>query len=166
MTGDNAQHGRLGDDADADADLRWMREALEEAERAGARGEVPIGAVLVRDGLVLARAGNRTIADRDPSAHAEILALRSAAAGFGDHRVGGTLYVTLEPCLMCMGALVQARIERLVFATRDPKAGAAVSLYEVGRDLRLNHRFESREGPLAAEASALLSSFFRDRRGR
>src|SRR5262249_53709274 len=146
--------------ADADVDLRWMQQALEQARLAGERGEVPVGAVLVRDGERLACAGNRTVADRDPSAHAEILALRDAAGRAGDHRLGGTLYVTLEPCLMCMGALVQARIDRLVFAARDPKAGAAVSLYEVGRDVRLNHRFETDEGPLAAEASALLSGFF------
>lgn len=141
-----------------------MREALAEAERAAAADEVPVGAVLVLDGQVLARGHNRTITDRDPSAHAEIVALRQAAAAAGDHRVGGTLYVTLEPCLMCMGALVQARVERVVFAARDPKAGAAVSLYEIGSDARLNHRFPVTEGPLAEEAGRLLRDFFRRRR--
>jgi tRNA(adenine34) deaminase len=120
--------------------------------------------VLVHGGQVVARGHNRTIVDRDPSAHAEIVALRAAARSAGDHRVGGTLYVTLEPCVMCMGALVQARIERLVFGARDPKAGAAVSLYDIGSDARLNHRFPATEGPLAAEASAILREFFRKRR--
>lgn len=141
-----------------------MREALAEAERAAAADEVPVGAVLVAEGQLLARGHNRTIIDRDPSAHAEIVALRQAAAAAGDHRVGGTLYVTLEPCLMCMGALVQARIGRVVFAARDPKAGAAVSLYEIGNDTRLNHRFPASEGPLAEEAGELLRDFFRRRR--
>ena len=145
----------------ADADVRWMRFALDEAARAAVAGEVPVGAVLVHDGRETARGHNRTITDRDPTAHAEIVALRAAAAGAGDHRTGGTLYVTLEPCVMCMGALVQARVERLVFAARDPKAGAARTLYEIGADARLNHRFPVAEGPLADEAAALLSGFFR-----
>jgi tRNA(adenine34) deaminase len=144
--------------------LAWMRVALAEARHADRDGEVPVGAVLVVGGVELARGHNRTITDRDPSAHAEIVVLRAAAARFGDHRVGGTLYVTLEPCLMCMGALVQARVERLVFATRDPKAGAAVSLYEIAGDVRLNHRFPVSEGPLAEEAAELLRGFFRRRR--
>ena len=141
-----------------------MRLALAEARLAFACDEVPVGAVVVVDGVVVGRGHNRTIADRDPSAHAEIVALRSAARCAGDHRVGGTLVVTLEPCLMCMGALVQARVERLVFATRDPKAGAAVSLYRLGEDARLNHRFAVSEGPLAGEAAGLLREFFRLRR--
>lgn len=141
-----------------------MAEALAEARLAEADDEVPVGAVLVRDGRIVARGRNRTIADRDPSAHAEVVALRAAGAASGDHRVGGTLYVTLEPCVMCMGALVQARIEAVVFAARDPKAGAAVSLYEIGSDARLNHRFPVREGPLAEEAGELLRAFFRRRR--
>ena len=146
-------------------DVDWMRVAVEEARRAEACDEVPVGAVLVVDGREAARGHNRTIRDRDPSAHAEIVALRAAAHAAGDHRVGGTLYVTLEPCTMCMGALVQARVERLVFAARDPKAGAAVSLYAIGSDARLNHRFPVEEGPLAEEASELLRGFFRHRRG-
>ncbi len=145
-------------------DLAWMRVAVDEADRAGREDEVPVGAVLVRDDRELARGRNRTIADRDPSAHAEIVALRAAARVAGDHRVGGTMYVSLEPCAMCMGALVQARVERLVFATRDPKAGAAVSLYALGSDPRLNHRFPVEEGPLADEAAELLRAFFRQRR--
>lgn len=145
-------------------DLAWMREALAEAALAAEAGEVPVAALLVIDGVELARGHNRTIADRDPSAHAEIVALRAAAAHLGDHRVGGTLYVTLEPCLMCMGALVHARVGTLVFAARDPKAGAAVSLYQIAADPRLNHRFPVREGPLASESGELLRSFFRRRR--
>ena len=141
-----------------------MISALEQASLAAAAGEVPVGAVLVRDGELVAEGGNRTISDRDPSAHAEIVVLRAAAASIGNHRVGGTLYVTLEPCLMCMGALVQARVERLVFAAPDPKAGAAVSLYRIAEDVRLNHRFQVDQGPLAEEASKLLSDFFRARR--
>jgi tRNA(adenine34) deaminase len=139
----------------------WMRVAFEEAARAEALDEVPVGAVLVVEGREIARGHNRTIVDRDPTAHAEIVALRQAAMLAGDHRVGGTLYVTLEPCVMCMGALVQARIDRLVFAARDPKAGAAVSLYEIGNDGRLNHRFMVDEGPLAEESGELLRRFFR-----
>jgi tRNA(adenine34) deaminase len=141
-----------------------MRLALAEAEAAAAEGEVPVGAVLVVGARAVARAGNRTIADADPSGHAEIVALRSAAKAFGDFRCGGTLYVTLEPCLMCMGAMVQARVERLVFGARDPKAGAAVTLYRIAEDRRLNHRFEVTEGVFAEEAGALLTRFFAARR--
>jgi tRNA(adenine34) deaminase len=143
-----------------------MAAALEQARAAERAGEVPIGAVLVVDGSVRARAHNRTIADRDPTAHAEILALRGAAHDFGDHRIGGTLYVTLEPCLMCMGAMVQARLERLVFGAHDPKAGAAVTLYRIAEDARLNHRFAVTGGVLESEAGALLSEFFARRRLR
>jgi tRNA(adenine34) deaminase len=155
------------DDADdaRNADERWMRVALDEAADACAAEEVPVGAVLVRDGTLVARGANRTIRDRDPSGHAEIVALRRAAAVLGDHRVGGTLYVTLEPCLMCMGAMVQARVERLVFAARDPKAGAAVSLYTIASDARLNHRFVVEQGPFEAEAADALRRFFQARRG-
>jgi len=143
-----------------------MAVALEEAASAERGGEVPIGAVLVVEGRPTARAHNRTIADRDPTAHAEILVLRAAAQSFGDHRVGGTLYVTLEPCLMCMGAMVQARVERLVFGARDPKAGAAESLYRVAEDVRLNHRFPVTGGVMETETGALLSRFFAARRLR
>ena len=146
------------------ADLAWMRIALEEAEHAAQRGEVPIGAVLVVDAVEAARAGNRTRADSDPTGHAEIVALRAAAIARGDARVGGTLYVTLEPCVMCMGAMVQARLARLVYGAKDPKAGAAESLYEIAADERLNHRFRAEGGALAEECGALLAAFFRDRR--
>ena len=139
---------------------------MNQARRAAAAGEVPVGAVLVRSGIALARGHNRTIADSDPTAHAEIVALRAAAKSDGDHRVGGTLYVTLEPCSMCMGAMIQARVERLVFAARDPKAGAAVSLYSLGSDVRLNHRFATSEGLLADESAELLRTFFRSRRSQ
>lgn len=141
-----------------------MRVALAEAQAAAAEGEVPVGAVVVVDGDLVARASNRTIRDCDPTAHAEIVALRSAALRLRNHRVGGVLYVTLEPCLMCMGALVQARIRRLVFAARDTKAGAAVSLYRVGEDVRLNHRFDAVAGPCGDESAELLRDFFRGRR--
>ena len=151
-------------DERARLDAQWMQQAIDEARRAEGIDEVPVGAVLVRGGVLVARGHNRTIADSDPTAHAEIVALRAAALADGDHRVGGTLYVTLEPCSMCMGAMVQARVERLVFATRDPKAGAAVSLYSIGSDVRLNHRFASEEGPLADESAEILRAFFRKRR--
>jgi len=143
-----------------------MRVALDEARAAGSIGEVPVGAVLVVEGREIARGHNRTISDRDPCAHAEIVVLREAAARLCDHRTGGTLYVTLEPCLMCMGAMVQARVARLVYGPRDPKAGAAASLYHVADDPRLNHRFEVVEGVLAAESGALLTAFFSDLRLR
>jgi tRNA(adenine34) deaminase len=141
-----------------------MKVAFEEAMRADSFDEVPVGAVLVAQGRDFARGHNRTIIDRDPSAHAEIVVLRRAGMLAGDHRVGGTLYVTLEPCVMCMGALVQARVDRLVFAARDPKAGAAISLYEIASDVRLNHRFMVDEGPMAEESAELLRKFFQRRR--
>lgn len=143
----------------------WMQAALEEARRAQAAGEVPVGAVVVVEGRIVAKGHNRTILDRDPSAHAEIVALRAAALALGRHRLGGTLVVTLEPCLMCMGALVQARVDGLVFAASDPKAGAAVSLYRIAEDARLNHRFAVAGGLLAEESAELLRGFFRSRRG-
>jgi tRNA(adenine34) deaminase len=142
-----------------------MRVALEEALLARDADEVPVGAVLVVEEQEAARGHNRTLTDVDPSAHAEVVALRRAAARLGTPRVGGTLYVTLEPCVMCMGALVQARVRRVVFAARDPKAGAAVSLYHLGEDARLNHRFSVEEGPLADDSAELLRHFFRARRG-
>lgn len=147
-------------------DHAWMSAALHEAELAASGGEVPVGAVLVLDGRMVAHTHNRTVTDKDPCAHAEVLALREAGRVLGDSRVGGTLYVTLEPCLMCMGAMLQARVERLVFGARDPKAGAAVSLYRVGEDARLNHRLCVAEGLLAAEAGGLLTRFFAQRRLR
>jgi tRNA(adenine34) deaminase len=150
-------------DPDSD-DARWMTEALAEARAALAQGEVPVGAVLVREGRLLGRGRNRTRALADPTAHAELLAVRGAAAALGDWRIGGTLYVTLEPCAMCAGAIVLARVERVVFAARDPKAGMAVSLGSLLTDPRLNHRCRLEEGVGSGEASALLSDFFRERR--
>lgn len=145
-----------------------MDEALKEARRALAAGEVPVGAVLVgEDGEVLARAHNFPISLSDPTAHAEILALRQAAERLGNYRLPGTiLYVTMESCLMCVGAMVQARLGRLVFGTADPKAGACVSLYRIPEDFRLNHRFPVTGGVREAECRALLQEFFRARRGK
>ncbi len=147
-------------------DTEYMRSALGEARSAALAGEVPVGALLVVKGRVVATGANRTVGDTDPSAHAEIVVLRSAAASLGNHRTGGTLYVTLEPCIMCMGALVQARIERLVYGALDAKAGAAVSLYRLAEDERLNHRFTVEGGVLAEESARLLGEFFAERRGR
>ena len=148
-------------------DLTYMGRALLEAQAAAGRGEVPIGALLIaEDGQMMAAAGNRTIGDCDPSAHAEILVLRQAALRRGNHRLAGTtLYVTLEPCVMCVGAMIQARIARLVFGALDPKAGAVVSLYRLAEDPRFNHRFAVHGGVLAAPCGELLRDFFRARRG-
>jgi tRNA(adenine34) deaminase len=147
-------------------DSRHMRQALAEAEKAGQRGEVPVGAVLVaQDGTVLAAAGNRTIELADPSAHAEMLVLRAAGQRLGNYRLPGTtLYVTVEPCIMCMGAAVHARIARVVFGAPDPKWGAAGSMYNVCTDSRLNHCIETTAGVLAEECRELIQAFFRARR--
>jgi tRNA(adenine34) deaminase len=143
----------------------WMQVALAEARAATAHGDVPIGAVLVRDGEELARAHNRRELDQDPTAHAELLVLRAGAAALGTWRlVDCDLYVTLEPCTMCAGALVLARIGRLIFAADDPRAGAVGALYDIPRDPRLNHRVEVVRGVEAEEAGALLRGFFVDRR--
>ncbi|OPY10685.1 MAG: tRNA-specific adenosine deaminase [Syntrophaceae bacterium PtaB.Bin038] len=148
-----------------DRDEQFMRLALDEAQEAMEAGEVPVGAVVVRGGEVIASAHNAPVGLRDPSAHAEILALRKAAAVEGNYRLAGTtLYVTIEPCLMCAGALVHARISRLVFGAADPKGGAAVSLYRVLEDGRLNHRVEVAGGVLATECAEVLSRFFREKR--
>jgi tRNA(adenine34) deaminase len=142
-----------------------MEQAITEAELAAAHDDVPIGAVVVRGEEVLARAHNRREADGDPTAHAEILALRAAAGVLGTWRLDGcTLYVTLEPCPMCAGALVLARVERLVFGADDPKAGAVGALYDIPRDPRLNHRVEVVRGVEAARCGQLLSGFFAARR--
>jgi tRNA(adenine34) deaminase len=142
-----------------------MTLALEEARSAADSGEVPVGAVVVCEGEVLARDRNRTRELADPTAHAEILALRQAAVRAGDWRLTGcTLYVTLEPCAMCSGAVVLSRIERLVFAAHDPKAGMCGSLGNIVQDERLNHRVKVDTGVMAEEASELLRVFFRERR--
>jgi tRNA(adenine34) deaminase len=142
-----------------------MRQALRAAARAGRFGEVPVGAVVVSAGQRLARAGNRSIATHDPTGHAEVRALRAAARRTGNYRLlGATLYVTVEPCVMCMGAAIQARIARLVYGCADPKAGAAGSLYDLAADRRLNHVIVVQVGVEADLARTLLQDFFRSRR--
>jgi tRNA(adenine34) deaminase len=146
-------------------DERWMLVALEEARAAGVAGEVPVGAVVVRDGVALARAGNRTARDQDPTAHAEGLVIRAAAAALESWRLDGcTLYVTLEPCAMCAGAIVLARLDRVVFGAWDERAGMAGSVADLLRHPRLNHRPQVLAGVRAAECGELLSGFFRARR--
>ncbi len=148
-----------------DADLRWMERALTMAREAAARHEVPVGAVVVAPDGTAFEGWNRTRELADPTAHAETLAIRRAAAHQGDWRlVGHTLYVTLEPCTMCAGAIVLARVERVVFGAHDPKAGMCGSLGNLVQDDRLNHRVELVPGVRADEASALLKSFFAERR--
>jgi tRNA(adenine34) deaminase len=155
------------DEANAMAELdeQYMRMALEEARAAANEGEVPIGAVLVCDGSVVARAHNRREGDADPSAHAEFRALVEASRALGRWRLTGcTVYVTLEPCLMCAGLMVNARIDRCVFGAADPKGGAVGTLYDVSADPRLNHAFEVTGGVLADECADELRRFFRARR--
>ncbi|SNB47377.1 tRNA adenosine(34) deaminase TadA [Geobacter sp. DSM 9736] len=148
-------------------DSYWMGIALREAVKAGDRGEVPIGAVVVKDGAVIGRGFNLRESRNDPSAHAEMVAIRKASRKMGSWRLSGTtLYVTLEPCIMCMGAILLARIDRVVFGCFDPKAGAAGSLYDLSNDRRLNHRFFLQSGVREAECAALLSGFFADLRMR
>ena len=146
-------------------DRRWMRLALKEAERAFEEGEVPVGAVVVRDGVIVGRGRNAVERLNDPTAHAEILAVSAACETLGTKFLDGcTLYVTLEPCPMCAGALVWARLSRLVFGALDEKAGAVETLYRIGQDARLNHRIEVLTGVEAEPAAALLRAFFRQRR--
>ena len=148
-----------------DNDLEFMRLALEEGRGAALAGEVPVGAVLVRDGEVVARAGNRTIRDCDPTAHAEILVLREGARKLGNYRLAATaLYVTIEPCSMCAGAIIQARVPRVVYGCDDPKGGAVRSCFEILTHPRLNHQVEVTSGLLASECAALIQSFFAERR--
>lgn len=148
-----------------DSDIGFMQEALEEARSAAAAGEVPIGAVLTLDGRVIARAGNRTIRDCDPTAHAEIIVLREAARVVDNYRLAGaTLYVTVEPCSMCAGAMIQARIPRLVYGADDPKGGAARFCFQILSSPHLNHQVEITAGVLADECAALIQSFFAERR--
>ncbi len=150
----------------ADTDLRFMRRALACAGSAAAAGEVPVGAVLVDEhGRLLAESGNRSIALNDPAAHAEILVLRDAGQRLGNYRLTGTtLYATLEPCPMCAGALVHARVARVVFATPDPRTGACGSVFDIVRSDALNHRLEVHSGLLADDSAALLKTFFAARR--
>jgi tRNA(adenine34) deaminase len=151
----------------SNTDLGFMSEALDEAREAAERGEVPIGAVLVIDDQIVARAGNRTITHCDPTAHAEILALRDAALKTGNYRLlGATLYVTIEPCAMCAGAMIQARIARLVYGADEAKGGAVRSCFEVLSHDRTNHHVDVTSGVLAEESVELLQGFFSTRRGR
>lgn len=144
---------------------RFMREALAEARRGGAEGEVPVGAVVVVDGRIVGRGHNQPVGLGDPTAHAEVLALRDAARQVGNYRLASsTLYVTLEPCAMCAGALVQARVSRLIYGVEDPKAGAVQSVFRLLDEPRLNHRVEVLAGFLTDEAGALLREFFHARR--
>src|SRR5438309_5772095 len=148
-----------------EADIQYMQEALAEARSAAEAGEVPIGAVLVHDGEILARSGNRTIRDCDPTAHAEVVTLREAARHVGNYRLSDTtLYVTIEPCSMCAGAIIQARVPRLVYGADDPKGGAVRSCFEILSNPRLNHQVEVTAGVLATDCAAILQSFFAERR--
>ena len=146
-------------------DDRWMELALSEARAAAVAGDVPVGAVIVRDGEMIAASGNRTLRDQDPTAHAESIVIRAAAVGLGSWRLERcTLYVTLEPCAMCAGAIVLARVPRVVFGAWDDKAGMAGSVVDLLRHPRLNHRPEVLAGVRAAECGALLTKFFAERR--
>lgn len=148
-----------------EADACWMQEALAEARQALAEGEVPVGAMVVRDDEVLGRGRNAVISSQDPTAHAEVLALREAARKVGNYRLpGATLYATVEPCPMCCGAALHARVSRVVFGAPDPKGGAAMSLYRLLEDPRLTHRAEVESGVLAEECGAILRAFFESRR--
>jgi tRNA(adenine34) deaminase len=150
---------------DGELNLTFMQAALAEARAAAASGEVPIGAVLVHEGQILARAGNRTIRDCDPTAHAEIVVLREAARVLGNHRLADTtLYVTIEPCSMCAGAIIQARVPRLVYGASEPRGGAVQSCFEVLSHPDLNHRVEVVSGVLSEDCGAVIRSFFAGRR--
>jgi len=147
------------------SDLEAMLAALAEARAAADAGEVPIGAVTVCNGAIIARGQNRVLRDNDSTAHAEIVAMRASAAALGNYRLNGvTLFVTLEPCAMCAGAMIHARIDRLVYAAADLKAGAAGSVLEVVNHPRLNHHMQVEQGILAEQSSELLRGFFRERR--
>ena len=146
-------------------DSRFMRIALELAREARELDEVPVGAVLIRDGGIIGLGRNRPVMASDPTAHAEIEALRQAARGAGNYRLpGATLYVTIEPCAMCVGAMIHARVERLVFGAREPRAGAVLSRESLAQKTWLNHRLEVTEGVLAEDCGALLTAFFANKR--
>ena len=146
-------------------DAAWMERALEQAELAATSGEVPVGALVIKDGEIIGHGHNRNLLDNDPTAHAEIVALRQAAARLGNHRLTGcTLVATIEPCSMCAGALIHARIARLVYGASDPKAGAAGSTLQVINHPSLNHRMEVTAGVLAGKCSEILQTFFRQKR--
>ncbi len=169
----NRLPGRYNEDAQfckrkattPDLDELWMEEALRAAQRALEAGEVPVGAVVTCNGKIVARGWNRNIGDNDPTAHAEMVALREAGASLGNHRLGDCeLFATIEPCAMCAGALVHARIKRLVYGADDPKAGAVRSLMQLLDTPHLNHRVEVRSGVLASRSAELLQTFFKSRR--
>ena len=150
-----------------DLDEQWMRAAIAEARLAEAKGEVPVGAVIIHEGQIIGRGHNERESQQDPTAHAEMIAIREAAHALQSWRlIDMTLYVTLEPCPMCAGALVNARVPRVVWGCNDPKAGATQTLYAIGSDPRLNHRFECVPGVLGDECGALLSGFFAAIRAR
>jgi tRNA(adenine34) deaminase len=147
-------------------DNEFMAAAITEAGRAEAEGEIPVGAVAVADGRIVSSGHNRPISGVDPTAHAEILALKAAALALNTYRLGAvTIYVTLEPCVMCVGAMINARVKRVVYGARDEKAGALGSVYDIGRDGRLNHRFEVTGGVMEAQCATMMQMFFRTRRG-
>ena len=165
--GEHAAAGAEGNGRVSEEDVRHMRVALAEADLAAAAGEVPVGAVVVVDGLIVAKGQNRRETDSDPSAHAELVAVREAARARSGWRLSdATVYVTLEPCPMCAGSLVNARIKRLVYGCTDPKAGAVDTLFRIGTDVRLNHRFEVTSGVLAEAGADVLKRFFAARRAR
>jgi tRNA(adenine34) deaminase len=148
-------------------DDTFMREAVAEASRAASKQEVPVGAIVVLDGKIVGRGHNQPIASKDPTAHAEVLAIREAARAVGAYRLpGAILYVTLEPCLMCVGAIIHARIATIKYGARDEKAGALGSVYDIGRDGRLNHRIEVFGGLMEDECAEMLREFFKQRRAR
>jgi tRNA(adenine34) deaminase len=147
------------------SDIEFMEQALEEARAAAAAGEVPIGAILVHEDKIVARSGNRTIRDCDPTAHSEMVVLREASRALGNYRLAGTtLYVTVEPCSMCAGAMIQSRVPRLVYGCDDPKGGAVRSCFDIVSHPRLNHQVEVTAGILANECAAILQAFFAARR--
>lgn len=149
----------------AELDRQFMQQALEQAELAAIAGEVPVGAVLVRDGQVIAKGFNRPISNNDPSAHAEMLALRAAAHDESNYRLPGTtLYVTLEPCTMCAGAMLHARVDRVVFGANDPKTGAAGSVLNVFSEKKINHQTQIEGGVMSEECGQVLRQFFKERR--
>ncbi len=155
----------MDDSAQAQEDARYMARAMELARMAEQAGEVPVGALIVHQGKVVAEGWNRPISTHDPTAHAEIIALRAAAQALGTYRLlDTTLYVTLEPCAMCAGAMVHARVKRLVYAATDPRAGASGSLFDITRHPGLNHRLECTAGVLAQECASMLREFFVERR--
>lgn len=149
----------------SESDLQFMRAALEEARTAAERGEVPIGAILVHEGIIIARAYNRTLTDNDPTAHAEMVAIRAAAQTIGNHRLNGTsLYVTVEPCAMCAGAIIQARVARLIYGCAEQKGGAVRTCFQILDHPAVNHRVEVISGLLAEECASVMQEFFAQRR--